>query len=238
MALFVGESWQDIRHTEVDAARLLLILNQFAVTIDVFCSQLQCYPTHPAVRYFTPEYKLQKLDFLLRYPTYFAYELIELYRQKVSTASDGDAIKQLVRMILSDQEPDRRTDLYRKFLRGAYERIDQVEHWWYSRQLVYTRTEPRGNARPIKYYFLTDKVETVVNHLVNNVPHAAWYEKRIQLIYHYFGEFSAEQLKNLQYTHAPYRNAQLSELIPDLSLTELVHHFEQTFEESIGVDFE
>ncbi|MBN8560225.1 MAG: hypothetical protein J0L70_06870 [Leptolyngbya sp. UWPOB_LEPTO1] len=238
MALFAGGGWQDIRHTEVDAARLLLILNQFGVAIDDFCAQLQCYPTYPVVRYFTPEYKLQKLDFLLRYPTYFSYELIELYRLRVPAASDGEEIKQLVRGILSDQEPDRRTDLYRKFFRGAYERLDRVEAWWYSRQLVYSRTEPRGNARPVKYYFLTDKVDTVVTHLVSHIPHAAWYEKRIQLIDKYFGEFSAEQLKNRQYTHAPYQNAQLSEMIPDLSPTELISHFEQTFEEPIGVNFE
>jgi hypothetical protein len=238
MGLFTDRDWQDVRHTEVDAARLLLILHQFAVIIDDVCAQLKCLPPRPVVRYFTPEYKLQKLDFLLRYPTYFAYELIELYRLEIPTACDGDAIKKIVRLILSDQEPDRRTDLYRKFFRGAYERIDRVEEWWYSRQLVYRRTEPRGAARPQKYYFLTEKVETIVTHLVSNVPHAAWYDKRLRLLHQYFGELSAEQLKNLQYSHPAYRNAQLSEEIPDLSLEELIMHFEQTFEEAIGVDFE
>jgi hypothetical protein len=230
------------RYVEVDAARLLLILNRFALAVDNEASQLQCWPKQPVVRYFTPEYKLQKLDFLVRYPTYFAYELVELHRMQVNSARERDEIKSIVRMVLRDKEPDRRTGLYRKFLRGAYERLDLVESWWHSRNLVYRGLERRGDigsaARPQKYYFLTEKGEEVATELVAAVEHAQWYDGRIRLIHKYFGELSAEELKALQYSHPPYREAQLAEEILDLSLDELLTNFERVFGEPMGVDLE
>lgn len=232
------DSWSQTRYVEVDAARLLIILNQFAVAVDDTIRQLQCFPKHVVTRYFTPEYKLQKLDFLVRYPSYFVYELIELYRTETTLSRDRNEIIKLVRLVLNDKEPEQRTDLYRKFLRGAYARLDAVESWWYSRGLVYRGTELRGGARPQKYYFLTEKVEQGVANLVSNVSHAAWYHDRISLLYKYFGEFSADQLRNRQYSHAPYREAQLSEEISDLPFTEIITHFEQVFGEPLGVDFE
>ena len=68
------------RFVEVDAARLLLILARFARGSEELPAHLRCLPVYPFVRYFTPEYYLHKLDFLLRYPRYFIYELTELFR--------------------------------------------------------------------------------------------------------------------------------------------------------------
>ena len=67
------------RFLEVDAARLLIILFRFSEEITEEISGLSCFPSRPVVRYFTPEYYLQKLDFLLRNPGYFIYELIEAW---------------------------------------------------------------------------------------------------------------------------------------------------------------
>jgi hypothetical protein len=231
-------NFESERYIEVDAARLLLILHQFSVEIDEQAQQLKCFPYHhPVVRYFTPEYRLQKIDFLVRYPTYFAYELIELHCMGESCASDRHAIIRIVRDVLENQEPELMTDLYRKFLRGAYERLDQVESWWHSRRLVFRGLEGRGTvgspARPHKYYFLTEKAEKVAVDLLDNVDHAKWYGDRIKQIHFYFGGFSAEKLKNLQYSHKPYRDAQLNEYIPDLPIEDLSNYFEQVFDESL-----
>lgn len=225
------------RHVEVDVARLMMILNHFSLPIDTKIAQLKCFPSHPVIRYFTPEYKLQKLDFLVRYPTYFAYELIELYRMQIPAARERSEIISIVRQILNDKEPELRTTFYRKFLRGAYERIDAVENWWYARKLVYCCLEARGSARPQKYYFLTEKCEQVTADLVSNIEHAKWYDNRIRLIHKFFQSFSAEDLKNLQYSHPPYREAQLNEEIPDLSISDLITNFEQVFGETLEISF-
>jgi hypothetical protein len=225
-------SLENRRYVEVDAARLMIILNNFAVPIDEVARQLKCFPSQIVTRYFTPEYKLQKLDFLVRYPTYFAYELVELYRMQLFPM-DGKEIMTIIRRLLADNEPELRTSFYRKFLRGAYENIDAVESWWYLRKLVYCRFEQRGTARPQKYYFLTEYADQVTNKLIENVDHAEWYDKRIKLIYRFFSSFSAEKLKTLQYSHSAYRDAQLNEEIPDLSEDDLIENFQKVFGETL-----
>lgn len=228
------------RYVEVDAARLLLILNTFSIAIDNKAKQLKSYPSRSVIRYFTPEYKLQKLDFLIRYPTYLAYELVELHRLRIEPISPRMEIMKIVRSILAEKEPDLRTAIYRKYLRGAYEQLDQVESWWYSRELVYSAFERRGGSdspsRPQKYYFLTKKGEAVAKDLVENIEHAQWYNERIALAHKYFGHLSAGFIKKLQYSHEPYRKAQINEEIPDLPLEELTSSFEDVFEEPLGVE--
>lgn len=229
------DTGEQTKHVEVDVARLLMILSRFALPVDDKTRQLRCFPQYPTTRYFTPEYKLQKLDFLVRYPAYFAYELVELHRMQIPSASEREEIVAIVRQVLADKEPELRTFFYRKFLRGAYERIDAVESWWYARNLVYCRFEQRGAARPQKYYFLTEKGEQVAADLANNVEHAKWYDNRIKLIHQFFNAFSAEELKNLQYSHSAYREAQLNEEIPDLSINDLVTNFKRVFGETLEI---
>lgn len=235
------DSLERERYVEVDAARLLLILNQFAAEIDDNTQQLRCFPSRSVTHFFTPEYRLQKLDFLVRYPAYFAYELMELHRMGEDCASDRLALKHIILGILGSQEPELKTDLYRKYMRGAYERLDRVEVWWHSRGLVFRGLERRGAvdspARPQKYYFLTEKAKQVAIDLVENVDHAKWYDDRIKLIHQYFGGFSAEKLKNLQYQHQLYREAQLNEDIPNLPIESISFYFEQIFNESLNLKF-
>jgi hypothetical protein len=226
------------RFVEVDAARLLLILARFAVPIDDDESQLPCFPRHDVVRHFTPEYYLQKLDFLLRYPGYLAYELTELHRLGVDAAQDRDEVKDLVRSVLRDREPEHLTVPFRKFWRGAYERLDDVEAWWYARRLVYTGIELKGSARPQKHYFLTALAEAKAQRLVAVVEQARWYSQRIGLIARFFGGLPAARVKELQYSHEPYRQAQLNEIIPDLAPKEIVESFARVFGEPLGVNLD
>lgn len=223
---------------QVDAARLLLILARFAVPIDDQVQRLPCFPDHEVARHFTPEYYLQKLDFLVRYPGYLAYELTELHRLDIEAARDRDGVKRLVRTVLREREPELMTLPFRRFWRGAYERLDDVEAWWYSRRLVYTALEPKGGARPQKHYFLTDLAESEARRLVSAVEHAHWYAQRIDLIYRFFGSMSAARVKELQYSHEAYRQAQLNEVIPDLPPEEIAANFARVFGETFGVDFD
>lgn len=225
------------RFVEVDAARLLLILDRFAVAIDEQTQQLVCFPHHGVERSFTPEHYLHKLDFLVRYPGYLAYEFIEL--QRLGVAIQGrDETMDLVRAVLREREPELMTVPFRRFWRGAYERLDDVEAWWYARQLVYTGLEPRGASRPRKHYFLTPLAKTEAKRLVANVEHAHWYAERIGLIHRFFGGLSAARVKELQYGHEPYRQAQLNEIIPDLPPAEIARSFAHVFGEPLEVSLD
>lgn len=224
------------RFVEVDAARLLLILARFATPIDELARQLSYFPGHEVTRHFTPEYYLQKLDFLVRYPGYLAYELTELHRLDVGAAGDANEVMCLIRIVLREREPELMTLPFRKFWRGAYERLDDVEAWWYARRLVYTALEPKGSARPQKHYFLTDLADTEAQRLVGAVAHAGWYAQRIDLIHRFFGGMPAARVKELQYGHEAYRHAQLNEVIPDLPPEEIAANFVRVFGEPLGVD--
>lgn len=221
------------RFVEVDAARLLLILVRFARKPDTTIETLKCRPIHEIVSYFTPEYYLQKLDFLLRYPGYFVYELTELYRLGRIGVVDRYEITSIIRSILMNNEPELLTTQYRKFWRGAYERLDDVEAWWYGRRLIYTGLEPRKGARPQKYYFVSALALSEAERLVAAVAHGRWYADRIGLIYRFFGSLTPAEIMSLQYSHPEYRQAQIEGLIPDLSFSEIAAHFTAVFGEPL-----
>jgi hypothetical protein len=221
---------------EVDAARLLLILAQFSAEVHGTHDLGLPIPSRPFLRHFTPEYYLHKLDFLLRYPNYFAYELVELRRLEIAGESDTASIREIVSGILQDREPELRTQPFRRFWRGAYERIDQVEAWWYARELVYITLEPRGQAPSQKHYFLSPMGLDTAERLVRDVPEVAWYAGRIALLHRFFGSLTPAQLRDLQYAHQLYREAQLQERIPDLAPEEVEKHLATALgEETIGI---
>lgn len=225
------------RPIEVDAARLLLVVDQFAAPPDDATRQLRCWPARPVARVLTPEYYLQKLDFLVRYPAYLAYELIELHRLGVPAAADAAAVRVQVQRLLADREPELRTDPFLRFWRGAYESIDRVEAWWHARGLVFVGHERRGtegSVRRQKYFFLTPEGEQVARSLVDEVDHAAWYAGRIALIHQFFGGLRPAEIKALQYSHPSYRDAQLNEHIPDLAISEIERNFAETFGIPLG----
>jgi hypothetical protein len=238
MTTSAGNTPVSERPVTVDAARLLLIVYHFALAPDSSVRQLRCWPRRAVSRYFTPEYYLQKLDFLVRYPRYLAYELTELHANRVASAMDAEAVKADIRQLLANEEPELRTTPFRRFWRGAYESIDRVEAWWFARALILTASERRGgtmptSARPQKYFFLTPLGETTAERLVQEVEHAHWYDARILLIHRYFGNLSAAQVKALQYSHQPYRQAQLNELIPDLTESDIAANFGRVFSETL-----
>jgi hypothetical protein len=224
------------RFVEVDAARLLLIITRFAHRCETPPSHLHCCPSHAFIGYFAAEYYLQKLDFLLRYPRYFVYELTELFRMGMIAHQHRDELLLVARNSIHTNEPELRTQQFRKFWRGAYERLDDVEAWWYARELIYTGFELRGQARPWKYYFLTAHGCDEAERLVTEVPDMRWYADRIALLHTYFGQISPAQIKQLQYQHPAYTQAQLNEHIPDLSPQEIEDHFVRVFGEPLVLE--
>lgn len=224
-------------HLEVDAARLLLVLNRFAVAPGPDGPRLSPLARLPFVRHFASEYYLQKLDFLLRYPRYFAFELIELHAAGDGPAAHAQDAAAAIRRVLGEEEPELHTEPFLRFWRGAYERLDDVEGWWLSRELVCVGREARGNAPRWKHYFLTAKGEQTAERLRANVTHARWYADRIDDIHHFMGHLSAASVKSRQYRHQGYSEANLNQLIPDLSDRDIADNFEQVFGEPLGVTF-
>lgn len=220
---------------EVDAARLLLLLDRFARPASERTFPPACAPAEPFVAHFASEYYLQKLDFLLRYPTYFIHELAELYQAGDPAAADRRLIIATIRKIHGDREPELQTIPFRKFWRGAYERRDDVEAWWWARALVFVKFERRGAAAPWKHYFLTQTGRAVASRLVKHVMHAKWYADRIEQIHLFMGHLSATDIKAKQYRHARYREANLNEYIPDLTAEEIIENFWQVFGEPLEV---
>lgn len=223
------------RFVEVDAARLLLILHHFAEPCTESQKQHKHYPQRDVTRHFTPEYYLQKLDFLLRYPGYFAYELIELHRLSIPAASDATQIRLEVGNILRNREPELRTQPFRRFWFGAHERLNEVEAWWHARALVFIGIERRRDGKPQKHYYLTAEADAVTDKLVKQVAHARWYDDRIRLIKRFFGGLSASEIRDLQYSHHTYRNAQLSRAIPDLPVDDVIAHYQQVMGEPLAL---
>lgn len=189
------------RYVEVDAARLLLILCEFSEPNGDALKAEPFYPTRPTVKHFTPEYYLQKLDFLVRYPGYLAYEIVELHRLGVPAAAKREDVIGEAGAILKNREPELRTKPFRRFWFGAHERLNDVEAWWHSRGLVFIGLERRSDGKPQKYYFLTDEAVTVVAQLIATVDHTRWYQRRIELIKRFFGDLPPSKLKSLQYSH-------------------------------------
>lgn len=220
---------------EVDAARLLLVLARFARPASEKTFPASCAPSDPFIAHFASEYYLQKLDFLLRYPAYFIHELTELYRSGDPAASDRGVIIATIRQIHGAQEPEFQTIPFRKFWRGAYERRDDVEAWWWARELVYVKFELRGAAALWKHYFLTRAGKDVADRLTENVPYAKWYADRINQIHCFMGHLSAAAIAEMQYRHAKYREANLNEFIPDLTTEEILDTFSQVFGEPLEV---
>jgi hypothetical protein len=222
-------------HLEVDAARLLLILSRFALAPSSETGRIAHLAKLHFVGHFASEYYLQKLDFLLRYPRYFAFELIELHAAGDGPAEDPDIAKETIRRVLRYGEPELHTEPFLRFWRGAYERLDDVEGWWFSRELVCIGREARGNAPRWKHYFLTQKGEDTAESLREKVEHARWYADRIDDIHRFMGHLSAGNIKSRQYRHDGYREANLNQLIPDLSDRDISENFQEVFGEPLGV---
>jgi hypothetical protein len=173
------------------------------------------------------------LDFLLRYPRYFIYELTSLLESGRIPPDQRESVYKIVCDIVNSNEPELMTQLYRRFWRGAYERLDNVEAWWYARQLVYVGFEPRGQAHPWKYYFITQEGLNEARRLTEQIADARWYATRIELIHRYFGSLTAMDVKKLQYSHPAYSQAQIDEFIPDLPDEEIEASFTRVFGEPL-----
>jgi len=190
---------------ERDAVRMLFIL--------FYCgkerSQLFLFDNNDYTHSIDSESKLQKIDFWLRYPDHFAAAL--LYGCETGDLTkDADEIKQIIRIMYHTQEPAIRWTSMRKYLRGAYEPLDEVMALLSSLNLAYKRILSWGHC---SYYFLTTKGYNTVERMLQECSETGWYAERCQLINRFFGTLNGYEIRKLQYLQEDYSATPYKETI-------------------------
>lgn len=181
-----------------DRIRLFLIL--------YFFSEEYNNPEYPNLkRVFKTEVKLQKLDFLLRYPDYLAYGLLTLVQEKSEIKSE---IKEIVKSIFNTREPILRKLEMERFLFGAWEYLDDVIAFLISCNLIKYDSNKDSRLYTIdKQYFITELAVERMNRKKRDWGDLLWYVERCKLIKKYLGHLSGSQLKAMQYDVGEYSEA-------------------------------
>ncbi len=166
-------------------------------------------------RIFKTEVKLQKLDFLLRNPDYFAYELLVLVE---NDHENKEKIKGVIKKIFSDKEPELRKIEMTRFLFGAYEHIDDVIAFFKAFELIDFTSKKDDILRTVdKRYYLTDSALSKFEN-IDNYKSLIWYKERCLLIKEYFGMLSGTALKDMQYQIEEYKETAYTDLISSVQI--------------------
>ncbi|MBD2315977.1 hypothetical protein [Phormidium tenue] len=173
---------------------------------------------------FESEVRIQKLDFLLRNPDYFAYELLHYARENDSKRNE---IKILIKEIFNSKEPELRRIEMEKFFFGAYEDIDDVIAFLKSIDFIDFTSQKDSELKTVsKKYYITNYALTKVNHYSIDKTSLKWYLDRCSHIHKYFGNLSGTQLKAMQYRIDEYRDTKYGEYIGGISERVVNKYFE------------
>ncbi|HEX9987513.1 MAG TPA: hypothetical protein VGE45_03425 [Chloroflexia bacterium] len=192
---------------ETEVVRVLSILR--------FCGEPNKQLTFLTEDYYThaisSQLKLQKVDFWLRYPDHFAMALMHGCRQGGELVHRRDEIKDIVRRIFFNREPQLRCVPMRRYIHGAYEPLDTVLSFLSSRWLAYHRAMEGGRRTE---YRLTQKGCDAIESILAQCPLSIWYAERCRLINSFYGDLGGEDLRELQYVEPAYRNTSVLSTIP------------------------
>ncbi|PIC68940.1 hypothetical protein CSV77_16395 [Sporosarcina sp. P16b] len=206
--------------------RILLI---FYFLSDEIEGTSKLYPEY--LKVFKSEVKIQKIDFLIRYPDYLAYELLNLVGEK---GYCKDQIQRHVKSIFNSNEPElRREDMLRYFF-GAYEEIDHIILFLVTVGFVKFESRRSVTGKVFdKLYFLSGfGINKVEKEILPNIQQAKWYEERLLLIKKYFGNLSGTELKIKQYEYDQYRTTPINQYIKGIQ-QEVKEKYFQLFEEEL-----
>lgn len=165
------------------------------------------------IKVFQSEVKIQKIDFLIRYPDYLSYELIE--KAKTDSSVNRDEIKNIIKEIFLTKEPEVRREEMLKFLYGAWEEIDDIILFLKALNLINFECKKNIAGRPYDktYYITTEGKNIIENRIIPNLKAAQWYINRCLLIKRFFGDMRGTELKISQYKHQEYRETSLGSYI-------------------------
>lgn len=175
--------------------RILLII--------YFFSDLHSDENYPErVKVLKDEVMIQKIDFLIRYPDYLAYELLELIN-----SNNQFVIKKIVTDIFKTEEPIIRKDQMEKYLFGAWEYLDLSISFLKSLNLIdFESTKYSDGKVGNKFYYLTKYGERKIKENLPQSEALQWYIDRCKLVKTYFGNLSGKELRLKQYKHDEYKN--------------------------------
>ena len=162
---------------------------------------------------FESEVRIQKIDFLLRNPDYFAYELI----QKASANEfSKEEIKEDIKHIYHNGEPIIMRLEMERFFFGAYEDIDDVIAFLHSYGFISFSSKKSIDMKTInkKYYISSKSLEKIND--IDNFPTVKWYANRCELIKKYFGDVNGTLLKDNQYKIDEYKNTSYKTFISSI----------------------
>ncbi|MBW3496192.1 MULTISPECIES: hypothetical protein [Bacillus] len=162
---------------------------------------------------FKSEVKIQKVDFLVRNPDYFAYQIL-LFAQENKISKQE--CKEIVKNIFTQREPSIRRLEMEKFFFGAYENIDDVISFLKSIGFIDFNSKKSLDLRTIeKHYYITELACRKIDE-IQNLKSLYWYKERIELIKRFFGDLGGTQLKDLQYEIDEYKDASYKECISNI----------------------
>ena len=153
--------------------------------------------------YIESESRLQKFDFWIRYPDHLAAALIWGCQPGNDLANRADEVKRIVRSIFQDQEPALRWTPMRRFLRGAYEPLDDLMIFLTSRWLAYRRITEKGHRT---CYYLTRKGHDAVTDILKECGETLWYSERCRLLNSFYGHLNGFEIRKIQYLNEEYKD--------------------------------
>lgn len=179
-----------------DAVRLLLLIDGAAEPVG--------YPPPPAapdgaVSVLRTQVLLQKLDFWLRNPDYFANMLLDRFE------GGGDvALLDHAERILMSEEPEVRRYPMLRYRFGAYEPLDSALSVLAGAGLVFRRREGTPGRTRQHNYYLTALGRQVARDIVAQEPALQYYVDRVVLLVNVTAGRGGTELKDEQYLQHEY----------------------------------
>lgn len=154
---------------------------------------------------------LQKMDFLLRNPDYLC---LLLMTREENSSDEKLEIKDIVKAIYREHEPEIRRDEMDRFFFGAYEPLDDVIAFLVSMNLVdFESIRNKDGAPSFKSYYILPAAMTLMQYNPTDYPSLQWYTDRCKLLKRFFGSYSGAKVRQLQYQVDEYANTKLTEPI-------------------------
>ncbi len=188
-----------------DAIRLLFILVEGSSLV------LQPHPSG-ATLIFPGETRLLAFEFWVRNPDYLAAELLDRFEH---TGEKKFLVE--VESIFAEDEPDIRRIPMIRYLRGAYEKLDDALSILRSRDLVMIERKGKGFQIHETDFLVMPKAQDIAKQIVADFPDLSWYSRRARLVAEIAGTDGGKALKARQYERVQYAETRLGGIIPSIA---------------------
>lgn len=217
---------EDIIREHNNRIRILMIIYYFSEDYTDIDFENRC-------KILSTNVKIQKIDFLLRNPDYLSYLLLKFIDKKEFNEDDTEEIRNLIRDIFKNDEPEiRRLDM-EKFFFGAYEQIDEAIAFLDSIEFIdYEKKRNKISKTYKNVYFLNKIAKEKIENNVDDFIFLKWYINRLTTIQKYFGNLSGAGLKRIQYEIKEYETTPYRQYIPEI-IDKVKSEFNERFGEHL-----